>query len=135
MKPQTRTSDQPGDQLIERLTHINQFLERIYGEPLRLSDLLLRSGISSKDIDSIKKLHVEPVVDAICHDMIVYLHEVLPPKHVKVVAERFCLSGPDQPTLQEVADELSLSRERIRQLQDAGIRRLGGRTRRNGARL
>jgi hypothetical protein len=69
-------------------------------------------------------------VDSICERLIGYRCEVLPPKHARVVAERICLSGSDQPTIQTSADDLCLSRERIRQLQNKGVRRLRSPSRR-----
>jgi len=110
--------------LIHRLAHLNRFLEQVFGEPTRLSDILLRSGLSPSDIESIKRLQMEAIFDSVCYHLVAYLREVLPPKHARVVADRFCLSGPDQPTLQAIADELDLSRERIRQLQNKGFKRL-----------
>ena len=112
------------DELVERLTHINRFLEQVFGEPTRLSDILLRHGLSPTEIESIKSRHLEVAVDSACERLIGYLREVLPPKHARVVAERFCLIGPDQPTLKEVGEALGVSRERIRQLQNKGVRRL-----------
>ncbi|MEX1310326.1 MAG: sigma factor-like helix-turn-helix DNA-binding protein [Candidatus Sulfomarinibacteraceae bacterium] len=49
---------------------------------------------------------------------------MLPPRHARVVAERFCLSGPDQPTLKVLGEALGVSRERIRQIHNKGVRRL-----------
>jgi DNA-directed RNA polymerase sigma subunit (sigma70/sigma32) len=120
------------DELVERLTHINRFLEQVFGEPTRLSDILLRSGLSPTEIESIKRRHLEAAVDSVCEGLGDYLREVLPPKHAQVVAERFCLSRPYHPTLQVVADALDVSRERIRQLQNKGVRRLRSPSRRGG---
>jgi RNA polymerase primary sigma factor len=112
------------DELVERLTHINRFLEQVFGEPTRLSDILLRSDLSPTKIESIKSRHRELVVDSVCEHLIGYLREVLPPRHARIVAERFCLSRPDQPTLRKIGEALGVSRERIRQLQNIGVRRL-----------
>lgn len=112
------------DELTERLAHFNRFLEQVFGEPTRLSDILLRSGLTPTEIESITSRHLEEAVDSVCEHLIAYLREVLPPKHARVVAEQFCMSGPAQPTLQTVAETLGVSRERVRQLQDRGVRRL-----------
>ena len=118
------------DDLIRRLVVINQFLEQVLDESLRLSDILLQSGFSSHDVETIRNHHLEPFVDAVCDHLVAHLHEVLPQKRARVVSERFCLSTQDKPTLQEIANDLGLSRERIRQLQNVGMRRLRSRTQR-----
>jgi len=118
------------DTLFRRLTVVNQFLEQVLDESLRLSDILLQTGFSSHDVESIRKHHLEPFVDAVCDHLVAHLHEVLPQKRARVVSERFCLSRQDKPTLQEIANDLGLSRERIRQLQNVGLRRLKSRTQR-----
>lgn len=125
MKRQSEHRNRTSDHLIDRLTHINHFRERVFRESTRLSDILLRSGISSQAVESIKKNHLEAVVEEVCRNLVAYLMDVLPPKRAHVVAERFSLNGPVQPTLQVIADELDLSRERILQLQNKGMRRLG----------
>jgi len=112
------------DEFVERLTHINRFLEQVFGEPTRLSDILLRSGLSPTEIESIKSRYLEAAVDSVCERLIDFLREVLPPRHARIVAERFCLSRPDQPTLKKIGEALGVSRERIRQLQNIGVRRL-----------
>ena len=124
MKPQLRIPNQISDQLIERLTVINQFLEPVLDDPLRLSDILTQTGFSTQDVDSIRKLHLEQFVNAVCDRLVAYLNEALPPKQARVVSERYCLSRQDKPTLQEVANEFGRSRERIRQLQNVGMRKL-----------
>ena len=58
MKPQSGDKGLNSGHLIRRLTHINQFLEWVFGEPLRLDDLLHRSGMSPTDVESIKRNHL-----------------------------------------------------------------------------
>ena len=106
MNRRTEDRDPTNGQLIELLTVINQFLEQVLDEPLRLSEILLQSGFSSHDVESIRKHQLEPFVSAVCDHLVVYLHEVLPQKRALVVSERFCLSRQDKPTLQEIANEI-----------------------------
>lgn len=130
MNRRARDRDPTSDQLTRRLTVINQFLEQVLDESLRLSDILLQAGFSSRDVESIRKHQLEPFVDTVCDRLVAFLHEALPQKRARVVSERFCLSRQDKPTLQTIANELGLSRERIRQLQNVGMRKLRSRTRR-----
>ena len=48
----------------------------------------------------------------------------LPERHREVVARRFGLRGHDAGTLEEVGDAVGLTRERVRQLQMEGLKRL-----------
>ncbi|MCU0306073.1 MAG: hypothetical protein MUC56_18615 [Thermoanaerobaculales bacterium] len=58
------------DELTERLAHFNRFLEQVLGEPTRLSDNLLRSGLTPTEIESIKSHHQEAVIDSVCERLI-----------------------------------------------------------------
>lgn len=48
----------------------------------------------------------------------------LPPKYKEVVVRRFGLLGHDAKTLEEVGDEIGLTRERVRQIQSEALKRL-----------
>lgn len=48
----------------------------------------------------------------------------LPPRDKEIICRRFGLLGYDSQTLQEVADEVGLTRERIRQLQVISLKKL-----------
>ncbi|MPW34954.1 RNA polymerase sigma factor RpoS [Vibrio sp. B1Z05] len=61
--------------------------------------------------------------DDIKHSLIDWLDE-LNPKQKEVLARRFGLLGYEPSTLEEVGREISLTRERVRQIQVEGLRRL-----------
>lgn len=61
--------------------------------------------------------------DDIRHSLIHWLDE-LNPKQKEVLARRFGLLGYEPSTLEEVGREISLTRERVRQIQVEGLRRL-----------
>ncbi len=71
--------------------------------------------------------HSDPEVstqdDDIKHSLIDWLDE-LNPKQKEVLARRFGLLGYEPSTLEEVGREISLTRERVRQIQVEGLRRL-----------
>lgn len=48
----------------------------------------------------------------------------LPPRYKEVVVNRFGLQGHETKTLEEVAEEIGLTRERIRQIQTEALKRL-----------
>lgn len=49
------------------------------------------------------------------------------PKHQKVLSGRFGLKTGKRATLQEIGDELHITRERVRQIESLGIKKLGNR--------
>jgi RNA polymerase primary sigma factor/RNA polymerase nonessential primary-like sigma factor len=63
--------------------------------------------------------------DAVEHDAVAAelraLVQTLPPRQAKIIAWRYGLTDGRARTLQEVADELGLTRERIRQLEKASM--------------
>ncbi|GAL10440.1 RNA polymerase sigma factor RpoS [Vibrio astriarenae] len=72
-------------------------------------------------------VHADPEVstqdDDIKHSLLHWLDE-LNPKQKEVLARRFGLLGYEPSTLEEVGREISLTRERVRQIQVEGLRRL-----------
>ena len=50
--------------------------------------------------------------------------DALPDKQREVLARRFGLRGHEVATLEEVGEEIGLTRERVRQIQVDGLRRL-----------
>jgi|YNPMSStandDraft_1061717.scaffolds.fasta_scaffold00199_9 RNA polymerase nonessential primary-like sigma factor len=48
----------------------------------------------------------------------------LPPRFAYIVIRRFGLTGQDPATLEELAEEVGLTRERVRQIQNEALRRL-----------
>lgn len=61
--------------------------------------------------------------DDIKHSLIDWLDD-LNPKQKEVLARRFGLLGYEPSTLEEVGREINLTRERVRQIQVEGLRRL-----------
>jgi RNA polymerase nonessential primary-like sigma factor len=57
------------------------------------------------------------------HSIVVWL-EQLNPKQREVLARRFGLMGYEPATLEEVGEEIGLTRERVRQIQVEGLRRM-----------
>lgn len=55
---------------------------------------------------------------------LIFWLEELNPKQKEVLARRFGLLGYEPSTLEEVGKEIGLTRERVRQIQVEGLRRL-----------
>lgn len=82
------------------------------GDPITLQDTLESKNPSSEDIvesNELKRIMQECVMS------------IKNERVRKVVIERFGLDGNDPKTLQEIADEMHVSRERIRQLESKGL--------------
>lgn len=58
--------------------------------------------------------------------------DMLPEKHSEVIARRFGLRGYEMSTLEEVGNEIGLTRERVRQIQVEGLRKLREIVEKNG---
>lgn len=122
--------ENPSDEYIANTLHIS--LERLYdiemsemdvfsldmeiyardGDPITLQDTLVSKDPSSEDIAESNELQqiMQECVMSIKHE-----------KARRVIIERFGLDGNDPKTLQEIADEMHVTRERIRQLESKGL--------------
>ena len=67
--------------------------------------------------------HQETEMDALTKEM-THCFETLTPLERSVLNRRFGLGDVDELTLQEIADQYGLSRERIRQIQNRAIAKL-----------
>ena len=69
----------------------------------------------------------DPAAEVQSSDMLAKLDSLigaLPERHREVLARRFGLRGHDVGTLEEVGEAVGLTRERVRQLQMEGLKRL-----------
>ena len=103
---------------------LNAFLSSVYGEEMRMSTLLARSGLTGEQIQRLRDHHL--------HQLITYLHEVIRARMLRwqrgnelyaIICRRFGFVGGRSETLQEIGQSLNLSRERIRQLEKKTLRR------------
>jgi RNA polymerase nonessential primary-like sigma factor len=58
--------------------------------------------------------------------------EMLPEKHADVLSRRFGLRGYEMSTLEQVGQEIGLTRERVRQIQVEALRKLREIVEKNG---
>ena len=132
-----------GRRLAQRLDHepsteeIADLLDRPIAEVLRM--LNLNEPISSVDtpcgknadtplVDMLPDEHTrdptKDILDDTIHDGVDHWLAQLDDRQYRVVERRFGLHGYRKSTLQEVADELEVSRERVRQIQRKALERL-----------
>lgn len=101
--------------------------------------LKLNERVTSVDLPSIQDMD-KPLLDSISHDATVphdehiqsegirlnichWIHE-LPEKQREVICRRYGLCGYQEATLEQVAQELGVTRERIRQIQMESLKKL-----------
>lgn len=116
-----------------------QRLERASASPARA--VALDAPVSAQDDRSLGDVLGDPNatdpidrLDDAAHTSIVQrLLTQIPARDRHVLTARFGLGGAPERTLQELADELGLSRERIRQIEKRALAELGERAARSGA--
>ncbi len=59
--------------------------------------------------------------------LVLELMQDLPPRELQIIRHRFGFEGNGEKTLEEIGQEMGLTRERIRQLQNSALRRLRAR--------
>lgn len=110
--------------LKRKVIGLNTYLSAVLGEDLRLSLILTRLGLTSSEILRIKRecltVVVEKYIEAIKERV---HHQADGHRLFLILSRRFGLDGCKQETLQSLADELSLSRERVRQLEQKALRK------------
>lgn len=110
--------------LKQKVIGLNAYLSVAFGEDIRLSLILTRLGFTSSEILRIKKecltVVVEKYIEVIRERV---LQQADGNRLFLILSRRFGLEGCEQETLQSLGDELSLSRERVRQLEQKALRK------------
>ena len=103
---------------------LNRFLSSVYGVPIRLSILLTELGFTEQQIGRLHRNHLEEIVAS----SIALLKNRLAvgadtDRTFGIVCRRFGLDGRPTETLRVIGQQLGISRERVRQLEQKAIRR------------
>ena len=115
---------------VARLRGLNQFLEHIYQKPQRLSDILAEHKYAQQDILLLRDLHLKPFLNEFTNGLQLMLRELRDGERLTdIITRRYGLEDGRQQTLQEIAENHDVSRERIRQLQVKTVRRMKNRRR------
>ncbi len=103
---------------------LNLFLTRIFDEETRLSVVLSRLGFSSQQVEELRRHYLDHIV-IFCIDLIDerLMADRNGERLSHIVKRRFGLDGSAPETLEGLGQQLGISRERVRQLQDKGIRK------------
>ncbi len=110
--------------LRDQVVAINHWLEQVYSQPMLLSDLLLREGLDTATIDLLKQQHLPAFLVRLQTDLRGWLGRTLNERFVLILTRRFSLDGRAKTILATLAEHYDLSRERIRQIEHGGLRRL-----------
>jgi len=118
--------------LRSQLEHINRFLAGVYPdqEIRRLSDLLRQAGAGDTVIAVIRRQHLSAYLSRLSQRWRDFIAGVLSERHADIVIRRYALDGRPPPRLADLGAEYGISRERVRQLEQAGVKRLRSRKRR-----
>jgi hypothetical protein len=117
-------------QLRTALSSANQFLAQLFGEPRSLSSILRDGGLETAAIETIRRAHLATFLDELHTRWMTALRLAFDPRSVDVLVQRLGLDGQPPPALEELAAAHGISRERVRQIEERGLRRLRSRRRR-----
>jgi len=97
-------------------------------EPIQSVDIPYGKNADTPLVEMLPDEHAkdatEEILDETIHDEVEHWLAQLDDRQYQVVERRFGLHGYRKSTLQEIADELDVSRERVRQIQSAAVERL-----------
>ncbi len=109
-----------------RLDNLNNFLQAFYNQPRRMSEILRAAGLAEDDLMRLQSQHLEAYLTDLLEGIAEWLIETLPERHSLILIRRYGLDGQACLTLAALGDELGISRERVRQLQQNALNRLKG---------
>jgi DNA-directed RNA polymerase sigma subunit (sigma70/sigma32) len=106
----------PTNETLAKLNALNDWLKVVYDNEVHLSDLLINAGISVENINEIKANYLSEYLDGV----LLFLQNIdsgydATRRH-DVMLRHYGLVTGHKETLQSIADEYKVSRERIRQL-------------------
>lgn len=103
---------------LAKLDALNHWLEEIYGERIHISQLLRQSGLSEDQINSLKLCCLSSYID----EVILYIGNISDghdaERRHEAMLRFYGLNNGNAETLQKIADDFNVTRERIRQIKD-----------------
>lgn len=111
-----------------KIVGLNRFLTTIYDTDMRISILLSEIGYDPHQIQFLRHNYLEDLING----CILLLNQRITAysggdRLSIIINQRYGLDGQSSQTLQAIGDELNISRERVRQLEQKIIRRFKGR--------
>lgn len=104
----------------------NSLLCKTFGENVRLSTILYDLGFDQDQIETLKKCYLREIMDFFVLDTFekLIVSRSDGERIWYIISSRHGLMGHSPKTLQSLGEELGISRERVRQLEEKGVRRL-----------
>lgn len=105
----------------ELIVHLNTLMAALYGPDQRVSRMLTQRGISQQEIAILRRrlpyfsTDCARAVLGCVHEL--YSDDPRADRFVTILCARYALDNRHTRTLQEIGEELEISRERVRQLQ------------------
>ena len=109
---------------ITRLQGLNNFLEAIYNQPRRLSDILRDQHFTDNEITVLKQEHLNPYLATFIAGLQTILEEMEDQRLKGIVTCRYGLDNGQRMIFQDIGHIYGVSRERIRQLHNKAVRKL-----------
>lgn len=106
-------------QLLRRLLNLDQSELSLEATSLREGDFSLKETLVDEQEDLVKTLHEERV-----NSQLMNFLNMLNVRQREILCRRYGLDGFEVETLEVIADQIGVSRERVRQLQLAGLKNL-----------
>ncbi len=107
-----------------QLAGVTDFLQAVYGPETRLSALLAREGYTEPQLAQLRDQYLDSLLQAFVaaiSDRIAQYHGG--DRKVFILVRRFSLDGQPRATLQDLATQLGISKERVRQVEASALHR------------
>jgi DNA-directed RNA polymerase sigma subunit (sigma70/sigma32) len=104
------------EKTLKLLDAINKWLDDVFGEGKRLSQLLSESGLEDAEIQRLKTHHLTEFIETVLNLISETTDKHDGERRNDVMIRHYGLMSGEAETLQAIGDTLGLSRERIRQL-------------------
>ena len=107
-----------------QLDYINRLIAELFQDAQRISHLLHQMGVRESVIVALRQKHLQPYLSQLAQCWQDVVRSELPERHADIIIRRYALNNQPPPTLADMGDEYGISRQRVQQLEQAGIKRL-----------
>ena len=109
----------------DTLINFNAFINDVYGTQIKISDILSKYSFSKEEIENIKAERIEQLLDNIDFALkCKFVNSSNKLRLYQVICKRYGLFGSNKLTLREIASDMGISHERVRQLEEKAIKYL-----------
>ena len=106
---------------------LHDLLSNVYGDERRISDILLKRGLTIENVNLLKTERIVEFYENIRFTLTCrFFHYSGGQRLLSILYRRYGLFDHPKETLEEIGNCMNISRERVRQLQNKAIKRLIG---------